>query len=271
VGDARVTVLSPLPAAAVVVTWPTGGPAHSVAFGPDGAVYVGEEGRIELFDAPAAGAGEVAAPKLRATWTDAARLGQVTALAGTADGVFAGDAAGRCIRRLDNRGQWQADIGADNRMRGFVLPNGHLDFALDGEGVLHALNPGQHRVQRFDGTGKLLGHWGRFDGRDAEGFPGCCNPTNIALLPGGDIVVTEKAGPRVKVYSREGKLRAHFGAEDFDPNCRNMDVATDAGGRIYVVDTERLHIVVYEPAATTRPAAAAEPTATPGGRGGERT
>ena len=59
-------------------------------------------------------------------------------------------------------------------------------------------------------------------------------------------MVTEKAGPRVKVYSPDGKLRAAWGAQDFDPSCKNMAAAADSRGRIYVVDTERLHVVQYE-------------------------
>ncbi|MFQ5807349.1 MAG: hypothetical protein ACE5I3_12955, partial [Phycisphaerae bacterium] len=135
----------------------------------------------------------------------------------------------------------------DNRMRGFLVPNGHLDFAVDAGGVIHAANPGKHRVERYTPEGKLLGHFGRFDGRDPAGFGGCCNPTNIALTRQGLIVVTEKAGPRAKVYSADGRLLAVMGEDDFDPTCKNMDVAVDSSGRIYVIDTARLHICVYAP------------------------
>ena len=40
--------------------------------------------------------------------------------------------------------------------------------------------------------GELLGRFGRFDGQDPAGFPGCCNPTNVALGPGGEVVVTDE-------------------------------------------------------------------------------
>lgn len=227
--------------------WPTGLPGYSVVMAADGTVYVGEEGQVELFD----GSG-----KLLDTWRDAQRLGLVSALGLTGDSVLCADVAGRCIRRFDRRGKFLNDIGKDNKMQGFLLPNRHLDLAVDPQGVIHAANPGKHRVERYTVEGKLLGHFGRFDGRDPAGFGGCCNPTNLALTPAGQIVVTEKAGPRVKVYDADGKVLAVFGETDFELNCKNMDVAVDSRGRLYVIDTVRLHICVYaaDEDATSAPA-----------------
>ena len=129
---------------------------------------------------------------------------------------------------------------------------------MDAENVIHAPNPGKHRVERYSLDGELLGRFGRFDGRDPAGFSGCCNPTNIALAPEGLVVVTVKAEPGVKVYNADGKLLAVIGADDFDPRCKNMDVAVDSQGRIHVIDTARLYICVYapdKPGVSTRPAA----------------
>ncbi len=112
-----------------------------------------------------------------------------------------------------------------------------------------------HRVQHYARDGRLLGHFGRFDAQNPAGFPGCCNPTNIALTPQGQIVVTEKAPPRVKLYSPQGELLTVVAtAGDFDLNCKNMDVSVDSRGRIYVMDPVRLHVVVYEVDAAEQPA-----------------
>ena len=94
----------------------------------------------------------------------------------------------------------------------------------------------------------MLSHWGRFGTRRPEDFPGCCNPTNLALTPQGHVVVTEKAAPRMKVYNSSGKLLTLVGPEAFHANCKNMDVACDAQGRVYIVDTVRLTICVFTPA-----------------------
>jgi hypothetical protein len=64
---------------------------------------------------------------------------------------------------------------------------------------------------------------------------------------GGAVYTTEKAGPRVKAYDFEGHLLAVIAAQVFDPNCKNMDIAADASGRVYVADTVKRAIFVFEP------------------------
>ena len=240
VGDSHVVVFSL--EGKVQRTWKTERPGTAVAVAPDGAVYVGEEGQIEIFERDG---------RLRDSWRDADRFGLVTAIGFAGDAVLIADVGDRCIRRYDKSGKFQANIGRDSHKRGFMLPNRHLDFVVDPNGLILAANPGQHRIERYSSSGELLGQFGQFSETDPAGFPGCCNPTNLALGPRGEIVVTEKAAPRVKVYTSGGELLAVMGEADFDPNCKNMDVAVDARGRVYVADTERLQIVVFEATTAT--------------------
>ncbi len=236
VGDSYVKVLDAL--GKLQRQWRTEKPGYCVAAGGDSSIYVGEAGQVEEFDRFG---------KHRATWRDAARLGVVTAIGFSGDFILAADAKDRCIRRYDSGGRWLNDIGKDNKTKGFLIPNGHLDFSVDAERIVHAANPGKHRVERYTLAGELLGHFGRFGTRRPEDFPGCCNPTNLTLMQQGQVVVTEKAAPRLKVYDAAGKLLALVGPEAFDANCKNMDVAVDARDWIYVVDTARLHICVFAP------------------------
>jgi hypothetical protein len=216
--------------------WATSRPAHAIAVAGDGAVYAGEFGQIEVFD----GAG-----KLSNTWRDERLLGRVTAIGFTGDSVLAGDAADRAIRRFDRGGKFLNNIGKDNPVNGLLIPNGVVDFGVDAQGTIYAANPGKHRVERYTPQGKLLGHIGRFDGLDPAGFTGCCNPTNVAVHDG--IYTTEKAGPRVKAYDFSGKLLAVIATDLFDANCKNMNIAVDARGRVYVVDTVKAAILVFGP------------------------
>jgi len=216
--------------------WPASRPVHSVAVASDGMVYAGEIGQIELFDQSG---------KLVNTWRDEKLLGRVTAIGFTKDSVLVGDAADRAIRRFDRAGKFINNIGKDNRVNGLLIPNGVVDFAVDPHDIIHATNPGKHRIERHTPEGKLLGYIGRFDGIDPAGFTGCCNPTNVAI--GGQIFTTEKAGPRVKAYDFAGNLLAVIATDLFDANCKNMSIAVDARGRVYVVDTVRLAIHVFEP------------------------
>ena len=216
--------------------WRTERPALSVAVADDGVIYAGEPRQIEIFDV---------AGKLVTAWRDEARLGRVTAIGFCKDGVLAGDAADRSIRHFDRHGKFRNDIGKDNPVNGLLIPNGVVDFAVDAEGVIHAANPGKHRVERYTAAGELLGHVGRFHGTDPAGFGGCCNPTNVAV--GGGLYVTEKAGPRAKIYDFAGTLLAVIADHVFDANCKNMSIAADARGWVYVADTVKLAIFVFEP------------------------
>ena len=70
-----------------------------------------------------------------------------------------------------------------------------------------------------------------------EGFCGCCNPTNIALLADGKIVTSEKGLPRVKVYRPDGTLESVIaGPEAFASRVVGLDLAVDAAERVMVLD-----------------------------------
>jgi len=244
VGDEVVKVFDA--AGSLLGQWPTGVAGYSVAVAGD-EVWVGQAGQVEIFSTEG---------RLRDTWRDGERLGLVTAIGFAGDDVLLADAAARCIRHFERGGRFLNNIGDQHRKGGFHIPNGVVDFAVDAEGVVHVANPGMHRVESYKPDGELLGRFGRFDGVDPAGFPGCCNPTNVALgpsdVPHGDrgrVFVTEKAGPRAKVYDAEGTFLEVIAAEEaFDATCKNMDLAIDSRGRVYVADTVRLQILVFEPA-----------------------
>lgn len=220
---------------------PTERAGFCVAVDTKGSVYVGEEEQIEIFDLSG---------KTARAWRDSKRLGHVTSIGFNDQWILVADTASRYIYRFDGNGRWISDVAGADGPRGFVIPNGHLDFAVDKDGVIHAPNPGKHRVERYSLEGKLLGQFGRW-GAGIEDFSGCCNPTNLALHPDGRIVVSEKAAPRVKLYNRNGHLSSHIPADEFDPTCKNMDLAVDKDGLLYVVDTARRQILVFEAASET--------------------
>lgn len=212
-------------------------PVCAVAVASNGSVYAGEAGQVEIFD----GSGRIVG-----TWRNLGALGEITAIGFFGRDVFLGDAAGRCILRCDRAGRVLGRIGANGPLGGFHIPNGIIDFDIDAEGVIHAANPGKHRVERYSRDGELLGHVGRFDGQDPAGFGGCCNPTNAALGHSGRIYVTEKADARAKVLDRNGKLLAVIGEGMFHPASKNMTIAIDTRGCVYVADAARRRVVIFE-------------------------
>jgi sugar lactone lactonase YvrE len=215
--------------------WSTEAPGYSV-YASTQELYVGHRGQLAIYDQTG---------KLLNTWRDSERLGLVTAIGLLEDYVLIADSKDRCIRRYDKQGNFLNNIGKDNRMKGFNIPNGSLDFAVDRAGVIHACNPGKHRVERYTAEGELLGHIGRFSGPDPKGFSGCCNPTNVAVTEDGMVFVTEKALPRAKALDSDGNLVAMIASDVFDTASKNMDIAVDSRGRVYVADTVQLQIHVF--------------------------
>jgi sugar lactone lactonase YvrE len=238
-GDSGVKVFAP--GGELLRHWDVRPSAECVAVDRDFRVWVGEPRQVEVFDAQGG---------IAETIRDPERLGLVTAIALGEHDVFLADATARCVRRYDRQGRFQNDIGDRHRKGGFDIPNGVLDVALDAQGIVYVSNPGMHRVERYSADGELLGRFGRFDGRDPEGFSGCCNPTNLTVDRTGRIFVTEKAGPRAKVYDPDGQLVTVVADDVFDPRAKNMDVAVDSRGRVYVADTASLEVLVFEPPAT---------------------
>jgi sugar lactone lactonase YvrE len=238
VGDLALKAFGP--EGGLAAQWTTRRPGECVAVDGLGRAWVGEWNQVEIFDTTQG---------LVSTFRDPDRLGRVTAIGFAGGDVFFADATARCIRRYDAERRFRNDIGDRHRKGGFDIPNGVVDFAVSADGEVYAANPGMHRVERYTADGVLVSRFGRFDGRDPAGFGGCCNPTNVALDARGRVVVSEKAGPRVKVYDTAGALVAVVADSAFDAGCRNMDVAVDTQCRIYVADTVRLEICVFSPSA----------------------
>ncbi len=87
--------------------------------------------------------------------------------------------------------------------------------------------------------------WG-LSSNGLEGFGGCCNPTDIALLPDGRVVTSEKGLPRVKVYSADGQLLSVVvPPEEFRPNAVGIDLAA-SGMTIAVLDPDDDVVRLYK-------------------------
>ena len=161
------------------------------------------------------------------TWRDPERLGRVTAIGFVKGDLLLADATARCIRRYDASAA-SSTTSATGIARGLPHPERRGRLRVDAEGIIHAANPGKHRVERYTPDGALLGHFGRFDGRDPAGFSGCCNPTNVAVDGRGRIYVTEKAARAPRSTTR-GQADRGGGRRGFDSGCRNMDITVDRG------------------------------------------
>ena len=222
--------------------WTISGAATCVAVDAEGSVYVGQRTNIEVFD----NQGEL----IRTWGKEGKEAGEFSFVSGiTVHGanVFVADAGNRCVHRFDTTGDFIDDVGKRNEEKGvdgIVCPSAFLDVTVDDEGVLFVTNPGRSRVEQYRTDGTLIHYWGEA-GAQAERFFGCCNPTNLALLPDDRLVTAEKILTRVKVYDTEGMLLAYIGSEHFTKNAEGLDLAVDSKGRIFVIDPGNGRVSVF--------------------------
>jgi len=210
----------------------------------DGKFYIGMKDHLEVYDDHG---------KRLAAWQNLGDDAVLTSIAVSKNNVFVADAGNRIVHRFDTTGKLINRIGAkdkDRNISGFVIPSPYFDLAVARDGLLRVTNPGQHRIEAYTFVGDLEFSWGRF-AAGVQGFCGCCNPVNFAILQDENFVTCEKGLIRVKIYDPEGAFvgvvagpeqLVEGGASrvsEFGPasEAGGFDVAVDTRGRIFVLDT----------------------------------
>jgi sugar lactone lactonase YvrE len=219
-------------------TWKAPDGASCLTAGPNGRIYFGGMGRVEICSSDGARLGGFSI-------VDSGRPANVTAIKVFGEDILVADAGARCIRRCNRNGKQIGTIGIHGKNRGFMLPNRFLDMGVNEEGVVRATDSGRHRVSSWDLNGSPAGFFGRFGQLNPEDFVGCCNPVNLALAPDGKIVTAEKVAARIKIFDPQGKLLALIGSRYFDAKCTHFPLAVDSLGRIIVADPVRLEVKVF--------------------------
>lgn len=220
-----------------------------LAVAPDGEIYVGMTGQVEVLTADGT---------LKACWSTFGTSAYITSLAVDAESLYAADAGNRIVWRCQRSdGKVLQRIGARDDARhipGLVVPSPYMDLALDDKGALWVVNPGRHALEQYSATGDLVTSWQK-EATGADGFCGCCNPTHIAILPDGGFVTSEKGIARVKVYGRTGEFRGFVaGAEQFSSGLAGLDLAVGDDGRVFVLDPGRRVVRVFVKKAAVAPA-----------------
>ena len=180
-----------------------------------------------------------------------------TSIAVGGERAFVADYAKRRVLRYDLSGKLLGVIEPKDADSTFAVPSPYFDLAVDAHDRLWVANPGKHRLEAYTLDGVKTLQWGK-PSVEIDGFCGCCNPVNFALLPDGRFVTAEKGLPRVKVHTAEGQFESVVvGADAFpeDYACINrgpsdcqgggMDVAVDNAGRILVLETHEKAVRVY--------------------------
>jgi DNA-binding beta-propeller fold protein YncE len=171
-------------------------------------------------------------------------LGERVVLSGLApsrEGLWVADSGNRRVLHLDKSGTVIGTFGKGQ----LIVPSPHLKVLVKPDGNLLVNNPGRLRVDTYSPDGVLKSSFGKAS-VNIDGFCGCCNPIDIALLPDGRVVTAEKGLPRVKIYSPDGTLESVVvGPEGLSPRCEPQ-IAVTPQGQILVLDPPARAVRVFE-------------------------
>ncbi|MHC4679301.1 MAG: NHL repeat-containing protein [Planctomycetota bacterium] len=227
-------------------------PAGCLTVLADGRLYVGFKDHVEVYDAQG---------QRQANWDSLGPDAHLTSIGVADDNVFVADAGNRVVVRYDTSGNVLSHIGKKDSSRnvpGFVIPSPYFDLVVSRDGLLRVVNPGRRRIEAYTFDGDIEFWWGT-SSVAIEGFCGCCNPVNIAVLPDGGYVTCEKGLVRVKVYDSEGEFVGVVAGPrqlvregecrvcDLPEECQvgGFDVAVDGTGRVLVLDTIRNIVRIF--------------------------
>lgn len=247
------------------------GEAHAVAAGPQGLIAVAMDDRIILRpdgQSTAIHPGQAVVclaitsnnlivagfrQSVAVYDTQGRRLGAVTALgekpqlssvAVMDDALYIADFGQRCVWKAGFDGAVLGQYPGPTP-HGFIIPSGYFDVAASVLG-LWVVNPGAQELILLDGNLTERTRWSR-RGMGLDAFMGCCNPSHITPMPCGGLVTCEKGIPRIKLVSRDGALIDVVAPPAAFPASHGpFDLASDAAGRLFVLDARGQRIRVFE-------------------------
>ena len=228
------------------------GSPRCLSVSEDGKIYIGIEDHVEVYDSN---------KKLLASWAKLNSDAVLTSIAVLGNNIFVADAGNRIVLHYDSYGKLLGLIGDKNEEKdilGFVIPSPYFDLAIARDGLLRVVNPGRHRIEAYTFDGDLEFWWGSYSS-NIEGFCGCCNPVNFAILDDGSFVTVEKGLVRVKIYDADGNFACVVaGPEQLVEGCGakicqmpadcqagGFDLAVDNNQQVLVLDTIKNVIRIF--------------------------
>jgi len=231
-----------------VAEWPLPDEPSCIALAGDGRVLVGLGNRVVIYDARG---------RRQTGWPAPSEKAYVTAIAVAGPSVFLADSIRHVVTRHDLAGKLELTIdGRTSRnTTGFIIRSGYFDLAAAPDRLVRIVNPGLLRIEAWTVDGERRFAWGKA-GETVDGFSGCCNPGNIAILPDRRIVTAEKgkAPAKVKVFEPDGP-ETHFGTvesvilagDEMDDVTIALDVAIGSRGQVLVLEmTGDGSVLVFE-------------------------
>jgi hypothetical protein len=182
-----------------------------------------------------------------AVWKSLYSSGFISSIAVNGNHVYTADAINKRILKYTADGIYVQEIGKKDSLTnspGFVIPGLHFDIAFGAFNDLWVVNPGKLNIENFTLNGHMQSAWGKASSVN-NGFSGCCNPSQMAILPDGGFVTYEKGIDKIKVFDPTGQFLCMVGGAgsfkgktDFQLGNINLvkDIAAGSDGNIYVLD-----------------------------------
>ena len=198
-----------------------------------GVIYAGMMDHVEVYGPDGA---------RRGAWSSLGEKAHITSVAAGGELVAVADYGSSRLWIFTKNGKLLRFIRGS-----FKVPSPYFSVKLDGEGNIWAVNPGHLRIEQYSPEGIFKKAWGR-SSMDIDGFPGCCNPTHIAMDGRGNFFTSEKGIARVKKYDHKGFfIGIVAGPDKFREGAKGLDLALGASGRVYVADPGAKMVRVFVP------------------------
>jgi hypothetical protein len=214
--------------------------ANCIAPVTDGKIWIGMRHAVASFSMEG---------KLLSKWKNFDDRSVITSLAVSGDKVYVADAGNRIVYQCNANGDVRSYYGEKNEQKGipgYILPSPYFDLAVDDSGFLWVANTGRHSLENYNHDGSLRTSWGKASVK-MDGFFGCCNPAQFALLADNSFVTAEKGIPRIKLYDQHGVLKGLVASPQmFENGWYAPDLAVDAGQRILALDLDRKQVRIFE-------------------------
>ncbi len=144
-----------------------------------------------------------------------------------------------------------ADASADpNKAVGGTF-NEPWGVAVGPDGSVYVSDTWNHRVQKFDASGKFIKMWGSFGQSDATHTSLLYGPRGISVDSNGHVYLADTGNKRIVVFDKDGNYITQIGSEGFEVGkfSEPVDVKLDSKGNVYVTDTWNQRVQVFSPSA----------------------
>jgi len=179
-------------------------------------------------------------------------IGKPTGLVLAADGsLYSADARAHRILHLDAQGHVLHAWGTPGQSsEGAAAPAGTFNepwgLAVGPDGSVYVADTWNHRIQKFDGTGRFLLAWGE-PCINCSGPYGLFGPRDVVVSRSGLVLVSDTGNKRVVVYDQAGQYVGQAGGAGAGPGQFDEPVglALDASDRLYVADQWNRRVQVF--------------------------